>query len=227
MTEHVVLLQAGSKQEFIFSSNKQAVNIGASELIFRAGTTWVRAAIAAAADDRDTAAWILLSISGKAMLRVPDEGTGRRIIHHVTTTALRAAPGLDVCGILAPIHGTLGEAVHEAHREHRAVRLALPSPRLRHPTLPYSQPCQYSALPATETGIEGTRRFPRAAMIHAAWTRGGAGRDRMAVLLDDEQAVLGVELLGRGFSNAGGVAVVHADGNGIGQLFRMVHTVTD
>ena len=46
MDRYVVLIDAGGKQDFIFASNKQAANIGASDLIRILGEEWVPDAIA-------------------------------------------------------------------------------------------------------------------------------------------------------------------------------------
>lgn len=37
MAEHFVLLETGANQAFVFASNKQVVNVGASDLIWRVG----------------------------------------------------------------------------------------------------------------------------------------------------------------------------------------------
>lgn len=222
MPRHVVLIEAGGKQDFIFTSNKQAVNIGASELIRRSGTDWVRDATAGV-DGVD----VVVLTSGKALLVVPDRDTGRHIVRQVTERALGEAPGLDVTGVVCPMSRSLGATVHKAHEMHRAVRLDRPARQLRWPTLPFSQPCQYSSLPATAVGKEGTEEFPRSAPIDAAWRTGSAGRDRMATDLGLGEALLPKEYLDRGVCNAGWIAVVHADGNGIGALFGHLANTDD
>lgn len=224
MTGHVVLLDTGGKQEFIFASNKQAVNVGASELIMRVGTNWVTEAIAAAAQGRDTSDWVLVQASGKAVLTVPDEGTGRSIIRAVTTRALREAPGLEVSGVVLRIETDLGTTIREAHRLHEEVRAGQPSPWLRHPTLPYVHPCRYTGLPATARGKERDRVFPRAATVHAAWGMRDEARERMASHLS-QNAVVDAGRLDQGVTHSGWVAVVHADGNGLGEVFRSLHEV--
>lgn len=72
MSQHVVLLEAGGKQAFIFGTNKQAVNVGASDLIRSLGEGWVREATAQVAQGRNTQDWELVYASGKAMLVAPD-----------------------------------------------------------------------------------------------------------------------------------------------------------
>jgi len=221
MPKHVVLIEAGGKQDFIFTSNKQAVNIGASELIRRSGMDWITDATAGLAGVEE-----LAPMSGKAVLVVPDLDTGRQIVRDVTERALRDAPGLDVTGVVCPMAGSLSATVQTAHEMHHAVRRDRPARQLRWPTLPFSQPCQYSSLPATVVGREGVEDFPRSAPIDAAWRTGSAGRARMAADLRIGEALLDTRYLDRGVRNAGWIAVVHADGNGIGALFRHLAKIT-
>jgi hypothetical protein len=223
MPKHVVLLEAGGKQDFIFTSNKQAVNIGASELISRSGKDWINDATAGLDGVEE-----LVLMSGKAVLVVPDLETGRQIVRHVTERALYEAPGLDVTGVVCPMAGSLGATVKAAHEKHREVRRDRPARQLRWPTLPFSQPCQYSSLPATVVGREGdTEDLPRSEPIDAAWRMGSKGRDRMAATLTIGDALLETKYLDRGVCNAGWIAVVHADGNGIGALFRHLANIED
>ena len=222
MPKHVVLLEAGGKQDFIFTSNKQAVNIGASELISRSGKDWITDATA-----RLEGVDELVLMSGKAVLVVSDLDTGRQIVRRVTERALSEAPGLDVTGVVCPMAGSLGDTVRAAHEAHRAVRRDRPARQLRWPTLPFSQPCQYSPLPATAVGREGAEDLPRSAPIDAAWRTGSEGRDRMATDLGIGEALLDTRYLDRGVRNAGWIAVVHADGNGIGALFSHLANIAD
>lgn len=224
MAGHWVVLETASNQAFVFASNKQAVNVGASELIFRAGTAWVRDAIKQLG--KSEVEEVVLA-SGKALLIVDTADHGQSIIRAVTEEALREAPGLQVWGVVDPEpiadDADRGPALERAHRLHATCRASRPSSLMRAPTLPYVKPCRYSGLPATAIGREGSDWYPRGAAVHAAWRRAGAGRSRMAEELDAERAVLSADLLDRGVSEAGWIAVVHADGNGVGELFSHLH----
>lgn len=233
MDRYVVLIDAGGKQDFIFASNKQAANIGASDLIRILGEEWVPDAIAKVAaelaPDAVTKRWEIVVASGKAVLEVPSGDIARAIIRKVTKRALDEAPGLLVCGVIVPVTDSLGVAVNAAHGEYRRHRPTLPPVELRTPTLPYVQPCQYSGLPATTTERETERpqpdgsklrKVPRARAIHEAWKRSRKARDHMASeVLHAEEEVLDREKLDQGVDDKGWIAIVHADGNGIGALF--------
>lgn len=225
MAGHWVVIETASNQAFVFASNKQAVNVGASELIFQVGMTWVPEAVAQVEKDGARVEEIVLA-SGKALLIVDTEEHGRAIIRAVTERALHEAPGLQVWGVVDPEPiADRGPDLVRAHRLHAACRASRPSSLLRAPTLPYVEPCRYSGVPATAIGREGTSRYPRGAAVDAAWRRAGVGRSRMATALTAERAVLSADLLDRGVSEAGWIAVVHADGNGVGELFSHLHEV--
>lgn len=226
---HWVVIETGGNQAYVFASNRQATNVGASELIARAGTAWVHdaAQMVRSGPGAPPGVWVdeVVSASGKALLLVDSERTGRRIIRAVTERALHDAPGLDIWGVVDPrpivCDAEVGQALAQAYRHHAAVRSRRPPVQLRHPTLPFTQPCRYSGGPATALEKEGelTAKFPRSAGIDAAWRARNRGRDRMASELS-ETAVVQPTRLNNGVNHAGWVAVVHADGNGIGEVFR-------
>ncbi|WFE21039.1 hypothetical protein O7621_24790 [Solwaraspora sp. WMMD937] len=225
-SRHWVVIETGANQAYVFASNKQAVNVGASELIFRSGTEWVKTAVDKVNEERtEPVVEIVVAASGKALLLADDEDAGRGVIRAVTRRALDEAPGLEIWGTVdpKPIVGDadLADGLGRAYRRQAAWRSRRPSPLLRHPTLPFTRPCHYSGQPSTVMGEEGGTPYPRAASVHAAWSRRSPGRQRMASRLG-EKAVVSASQLADGVSNAGWVAVMHADGNGIGGVFRSI-----
>ena len=96
-----MVIETASNQAFVFASNKQAVNVGASELIFQSGTTWVREAVDQVKKNGADVDPVVLA-SGKAQLMVDSAEHGRSIIRDVTRRALREAPGLQVWGVVDP-----------------------------------------------------------------------------------------------------------------------------
>ncbi|MFY1699167.1 Cas10/Cmr2 second palm domain-containing protein [Solwaraspora sp. WMMA2101] len=223
---HWVVIETGANQAYVFASNKQAVNVGASELIFQAGTGWVKDAVDKINEGcPEPVVEIVVAASGKALLLAADAHTGRAVVQAVTRRALDDAPGLEIWGTVDPDPVTddadLSPALTRAYQRQAAWRSRRPSPLLRHPTLPFTRPCHYSGQPSTAMGEEGGTPYPRAASVDAAWRRRDAGRDRMAGKLGNE-AVVDATKLADGVSHAGWVAVMHADGNGIGGVFRSI-----
>ncbi len=219
---HWLVIETGANQAYVFASNKQGVNVGASELIWQVGHRWVEEAVRDEGP-ADRSIEIVVRASGKALLLVESEETGRAVTRAVTRRALAEAPGLEVWGYTDPTpivdEHDVGPALARAHRLHASWRSRRPAGQLRHPTLPFVRRCDFSGRPATEIGREGSRPRPQAASIAKAWTARNAGRNRMAQRLS-ERAVVRPEQLIDGVSNAGWIAVVHADGNGIGEIFR-------
>ncbi|WBB95008.1 hypothetical protein O7543_00945 [Solwaraspora sp. WMMA2080] len=222
-SRHWVVIETGANQAYVFASNKQAVNVGASELIFRSGTEWVKTAVDKINEEHtEPVVEIVVAASGKALLLADDEDAGRAVIRAVTRRALDEAPGLEIWGTVDPTSVTedkLGKGLLRAYQLQAAWRSRRPSPLLRHPTLPFTRPCHYSGQPSTAFGYEGTRPYSRSARVDAAWQQRDAGRQRMASRLGEE-AVVSASQLADGVSNAGWVAVMHADGNGIGAIFQ-------
>lgn len=173
---------------------------------------------------------IVVATSGKAVLLVKEKETAKAIISQVTWKALEEAPGTVVRGVITEIDlaGSAGEA-HEAvkhvHRGIEALRLDLPSPELRFPTLPILQPCRSSGLPAV--GVREQNAFyddeestyeiaaPVQAKEQARWD--GLWRMRNALGCIGERLPDNVDKLFE--DQVDWLGVIHADGNGFGQLF--------
>jgi hypothetical protein len=223
--QHWVVVETGANQAYVFASNKQVVNVGASQLIWQIGHTWVDDVITHLRSEGRRLEPIVRA-SGKALLLVDSPDPGRAFIRALTGRALLEAPGLEVWGVVDPMpvgDVGVGPALARAHRLHAAWRSRRPASQLRFPSLPFVQPCHYSGLPAT--GLDHTDdRRSRSASISAAWAAGEPGRRRMAALLG-EKVVARPNRLNDGVGHAGWVAVMHADGNGIGEIFRDLETL--
>ena len=127
MVGHWVVIETASNQAFVFASNKQAVNVGASELISRVGMAWVPEAVAHLVEKDGARVEKIVLVSGKALLIIDTEEHGRAIIRAVTERALREAPGLQVWGVVDPEpiadDADRGPSLERAHRLHATCRL--------------------------------------------------------------------------------------------------------
>jgi hypothetical protein len=213
--------------------------VGASYLVHQAGTAWVREAVGLAGPG----ASVVLAISGKALLLVDDQAAGQAVIGAVSMRALKQAPGLEVTGVVGPGFdpelawqpgppGAPGrpfthvEALEQTYESLEAARQARPSPLLRDPMLPWFEVCRDSGYPAaglerhpdSESPAEGTGRRYAAASVLAKSEARWRARDRMRGLLEDLPEVVPDDL--DDLRHDGWVAVIHADGNGVGQVFR-------
>lgn len=203
------MIETGANQAFIFASNKQRVNVGASEMVRRVGTTWVEDALAGLTGVRP-----VVCASGKALLLADSADQGRTVVSRITRRALTEAPGLDVWGVVDETPAEepgVGQSLARVHRLHAAWRSRRPSPLQRNSLFPPLQPCALTGAAASAVR-QGSGVISQA--VEAAWKAGEDGRRRMAEIdADAVPSSMDVELQTNGW-----IAVVHADGNGIGQL---------
>ncbi|HYD32701.1 MAG TPA: hypothetical protein VEB64_17810 [Azospirillaceae bacterium] len=247
---HLVLIETAGNQRFIFDTNKLRENIGASELVCRAGVDYVLAAVAKvtgrpplSVDDlgkpalnppiEDGAApvEVVAAASGKAIVLVRDPAVGRRLVTEVTMTALVEAPGLAVRGVVseAAIPFTSAQEVHDEltrliHR-HEALGGTLPAPELRFPGLPVTAPCVRSGLPAEEITKEEGEALSAVSLAKQSAKKDGWQRiqDTLNNTIVDRREPLrfyeDVTALDNGGVSLNWVGLIHADGNGLGQVF--------
>ncbi|MEA2686927.1 MAG: hypothetical protein QOE93_2122 [Actinomycetota bacterium] len=239
----IVLVEAGGIQPFVFDTDKRRENVGASQLVHEFGTTWVDDAIAElqlVTGPIETAmVEKVVATAGRLTLLVDDGDLGRRFVTALTMRALREAPGLDVCGVVTgsfewedpggPGNPPVHQAIQHANALLPEVRARRPGPELRFMRLPPVDECRSSGLPAKSVDHRGD---PKSAPSLARLAAAGRALDRLAGALgqdrDELEAVLdhlaqpdevdGV--LDRSAREAVWVGVVHADGNGVGRLFR-------
>ena len=228
---HWVLVETGANQAYVFGTNRLRHVVGASHLIHQAGTDWVPAAA------KRHGASVVLAISGKSLLLVDDPAAGRAVINEVSLRALREAPGLEVTGAVGPGFDpelrwqpdsagpdtggpsspvTHVDALTRTYGLLESVRATRPSAQLRDPMLPWFGICPDSGYPAA-----GAEQHPdgdnAAAAVLAKSAVRGAARNRMRDLLCDMPGVVPENL--DDLRNDGWLAVIHADGNGVGRVF--------
>ncbi len=244
---HVVLIETSGNQHYIFATNKLRENVGASELTYRVTTQWTLEADESLADmwhedaaelrqklldqppiGKDRPVEVIVATSGKAMLLVEDLETGRQIIRAVTTKALKQAPGVDVCGVISPEFNLdedeLGTVVENVHREIERIRDHRPGIAMRFLRLPVVRDCATSRLPAAEWENEKSNGEPAEARSRLSLTKRNNVQSynrRMRTLLKrygiDGSFETSIDKLDM---YCDWLAVVHADGNRIGQIFQ-------
>ncbi|MCP2337974.1 Cas10/Cmr2 second palm domain-containing protein [Actinomadura rupiterrae] len=246
MKVHAVVLSTAGNQNYIFGSNKRRENVGASQLITRVEGEWLDRALAAVGvsgpDARrrrveEHGVEVVTANAGGVTMLVRDQETGRRVVGVITEAALREAPGLDVCGAVGEAI-EWGDAQELAHgiadaRELLAVaRAKRRGPRLRFPGVPIAARCGSSGLPARRVVEFGGDRRPeaRSAPSLAKLDAFGPALLRLAVEMglcdeDDEEGKAAarqklLEVVDHLNDKAEWVAVVHADGNGMGRIFQ-------
>jgi hypothetical protein len=226
------LIETGANQAYIFDTNRLRHVVGGSYLVREVGTGWVPEIADACGAEA------VLAISGKALLLAGDPATGRAVIARVSERALREAPGLEVTGVVGPgfdpdvdwlpgggddepAAAGQGPMNHAAalvrtYELLEAARDARPSPLLRDPMLPWFEVCRDSGLPAAGIEEHADGGPAAAAVLAKSRIRHRAGH-RVRGLLADLPDVVPADL--DDLRHDGWIAVIHADGNGVGRMF--------
>jgi hypothetical protein len=171
---------------------------------------------------------VIIATSGKALLLAKDREDAKQVIQSVTKKALQAAPGLDICGIISDefdlATGDLGKMNQQLHQRFEGVRGARPGPDTRFLRLPVVAECATSGLPAAVCLVQNGRSVLRSSVSEQKRSARDAGFNRIQALLQSRNARY--EFLGNisqfedDFAeNISWLSVVHADGNGLGQIF--------
>ncbi|MDQ3886062.1 MAG: hypothetical protein M3308_03375 [Actinomycetota bacterium] len=234
-----VLIETHGKQAYLFDTSRRRESVGASQLVHEVAR-WSRAALdelvgddAVGAIDAGAQAEVLVETSGTFLAFVRDRDVARQVVQRVTLQALRDAPGLGVSGgISEPFawgQGSASTAVSEAFAAVGHNRVARPAPLARFPVLPITALCPSSALPVSDFVPIGARERKtleaRSAVSAARWRAHGRAVGRLAGLTGlDRKHLDGAarRLDGNQPGSPSRVAVVHADGNGLGGVFTQL-----
>lgn len=210
----VAAIETASNQRYIFATNRLREQVGGSELIHRVGTTWIREAAATVDGVR-----VLQSTSGKAVLLAEFREPLDDLIWRVTSRALAEAPGLAVhAGVHDGRNQSLGAAVTAAFG-------ALPTWDAnsgRNLQLPPLEVCSSSGGPGQVVVRIGESDRVVSGEVAAKRVASDAGFQRMM----GTQRTHDLSTLEEQFG-AERLAVIHADGNGLGRLFLNLHSITD
>ena len=176
----------------------------------------------------DSAVEIIVVTSGKTLFLAGDKKCAENLIAEATHRAVKSAPGLTLRGAIVPLCGdTVDEAnkaVCEVHEKVEAIRNYLPAPEARFPTLPILEPCASSGLPAAKVQNLGKGANPYSDVTLAKYNAYEEATKRIAMQMsrqtddgknvDIAKKIQDLEDLGKDW-----LGIVHADGNGMGQLF--------
>lgn len=233
----LVLIETLGNQAYVFSSNRLREMMGASEQIRRLGAVWASEACA------DLGGLLVLATSGKAMMRVGDKQQADRLVARVVQRALEEAPGLSVMGA----HVELDEAADAAgfhravtavHRELSRLRGMFPPAQAHLARIPFAEDCHSTGQGAAGYDLydpydpasgEATAPLPYSqATLAKRAARNRAKGNLLQVLnippeklheYDRKAAKDRVKHQDFDDFNSTWRAVVHADGNGMGEVF--------
>ncbi|MEU7002660.1 hypothetical protein [Nonomuraea sp. NPDC046570] len=233
---YVVVIGTAGNQRYIFSSGKRQEIVGASDLIARVNGAWADEAMTSVFPGFERswrikdghAAEMVTTGAGAITVLVGDRDAGQSLVTELTSRALREAPGLDVCGVVVEAAGPLAEGISAARTELAAVRESRPGPQARFLRLPLVEDCASTGLPAMTLHREG-RDEPTGTRSAASMAKLGHFPHALGRLAEDAQTGVATmrKIIDRLGLEASWVAVVHADGNGFGDLFRGLGEMLD
>lgn len=186
-------------------------------------------------NEGETPVEIILAASGKALLLVNKKEYAKAIIRTLTQRSLQEAPGLELAGVYQEFdwnQDLLGPVNKAVHQQYEAVRAAKPSGLTRFARLPLEDECQTSGLPAQLLSRQPRSRelLPISQLSHVKQLKQEEGKRRVNQLVQKHTDFKGYELAGdnNDLENAldqekGWLAIVHADGNGLGEIFLKFH----
>ena len=190
-------------------------------------------------ENPDTKVEVILAASGKALLLVKGKDDAQKIIQKVTHRALREAPGLEISGVFCEFdwnNAVLGEINKKVHKEYEKVRSLKPSVDLRFLRLPVIDECATSGLPASKSLLN-----PEKELVSTSWVSEikqeahNEGIDRVKALLhrdsryqnhylaEDTNDLEDVRKFDKDAKGIDWLSVIHADGNGLGEIFLGFH----
>lgn len=174
-------------------------------------------------EDNKSKVEVIVATSGKALLIVKEEADVKKIIKTVSRRALQEAPGLDISGVFIEFDwnkyklGELNAKVHKLYEQARSQNL---NRAARFSRLPIADSCQTSGLPASVLERVRGEEIAYSRMAASKNQYAATGIRRLLTLSDedDNQLLANIERLERR-SEEGWLAVIHADGNGLGEIF--------
>jgi hypothetical protein len=168
---------------------------------------------------------ILIATSGKALFLAQNRDDARSVIRQVTQRALREAPGLDICGVISDEFDIksvkLSEINKQIHQKFESVRANRPGPESRFLRLPIVAECATSGMPATQvisdvdnevtitSEVSNAKRNARDDGLQRIQRLLQRGNPQWKFLDKDDEFE----------QESAWKAIIHADGNGLGQIF--------
>lgn len=214
---YVVIVDTTQIQPYIFGSNRLKENIGASYLVAQATDAWAEACLPAHMEK-------LYAGGGNFVALADDEGIAQTFIRELSKKVLAEAPGLQlVTAYRERAKGeTLAAAVQKTFTQLAKVKQARThkEPLLG---LGVSVMCRSTTLPAVGEGGEKDDRYPASAEILAKLGVNDDARKRLIATLRPPEGFSyprDFDDLGREKGEQSHIAVVHADGNGMGKKFQ-------
>ncbi|MCB8944040.1 MAG: hypothetical protein H6658_09825 [Ardenticatenaceae bacterium] len=234
----IVVIDTRQIQSYIFGSNRLRENIGASYLVKMATEDWVKAvldeqfspeAVARPIVDTTCPAKIVFAGGGNAALYFRDDGQGERYIKSYSRAVMACAPHLQLAAVVHQFEelAELKTAVDDALKKMGEAKQAqTPSTPLM--GLGVTVKCRSTGLAAMDMspiilGADDGDQYPVSAEIMAKLRNTKRANELLDEFKCDETRYdfpYDLDNLGRSAGEESYIAVVHIDGNGMGQRIK-------
>jgi len=224
---HLLLVETGGNQAYIFETARLREAIGGSQIVFEVAQR-------GEGEARERGGHCVMRASGKGAWLFADASSARATLEALSFWAAENGPGLDLCGVVVPHGGDLRATLRRAWAELEVQRGVRMRPELRHRLLPWNQPCDHSGLPVVHEG-----RNPREWLEQDKWLSAPVRARRRRSTVEAARKRIEERLEG-GYlldwrleeESEGGLgwdwlAIVHADGNGLGRVFLGLDAVVE
>ncbi|WP_017660586.1 Cas10/Cmr2 second palm domain-containing protein [Baaleninema simplex] len=168
---------------------------------------------------------IIIATSGKALILTKTKENAQAIISRVTKKALVEAPGLDIAGVFKSINNwsqnnSLADGIRAVHKRFEKTRSRRPSPESRFLRLPIIADCAVSGLPASKLDTNPDNQLVPISKVSEV-KREASKRAIKRLQTLDARLIQDINKLEKQFEQdeMSWLAIVHADGNGLGQIF--------
>ena len=236
---YLINLETSGNQAYIFASNKLRNIIGASELLYRVGTSYVERALKEVSGrdfkvekiteeipiekENSPEFEVIIATSGKALLLAKDREKAKKFITEWSKIIAEEAPGVDAVAVCSEnsfeVSGDINEYLKtfkETEREMTLLKMREGSSLARFQRLPIVAECALSGFPASD--IYNGQPISEISLAQLKISSDSQTRRRFKALFPgnaSEKVLNGLESL----EGKDWLAVIHADGNGLGQLF--------
>ena len=236
---YLINLETSGNQAYIFASNKLPNIVGASELLYRVGTSYVERALKTVSgrdftvenithethieEENSPEFEVVIATSGKALLLAKDRDKAKEFIKEWSSIIVDEAPGVDALAVCSKSSFDVSDGIDEylkvfkeTEREMTMLRIREGSSLARFQRIPVVAECAFSGLPASF--MKDGQPVSEKSNVQRAASKDGDIRKRMRALFPgnaSEEILNGLDSL----KKSDWLAVIHADGNGLGQLF--------
>ena len=219
---HLVMVDTAQIQPYVFGSNRLRENIGASHLVAQATGEWALSLL-------DNPTQKIYAGGGNVVALFPDSDSAEKFTRRLSRRVLEQAPGLRLVIASHPFdsgHESLADALQQAAERLAVLKRSDPlSVALL--GLSITQPCGATGLPATglapRRGGDPTSVYPASDEILEKIAAAAEAQARLTTGADGLPPSPGYvypsdfDEMGRSTGEDSYIAVVHADGNGMGR----------